>query len=96
MLAQLDIEPDPREPKLVKTIDEKTLSYKARYLRPHAMHCGPGLRPPHVIHVVVGNRLRFFAIERMCDMASGRAALVGGRDERSAFCFCDGGFVRPL
>jgi hypothetical protein len=59
-----DIEPDPREPKLVKTIDEKTLSYKAGYSRPHTRHCGPNfdLRTLLDAHVVVGNRLRFFSI----------------------------------
>ncbi|KAK9357611.1 selenium-binding protein [Lipomyces starkeyi] len=36
-----DIGPDPRNPKLVKTIDGKTLSKKASYSRPHTIHCGP-------------------------------------------------------
>jgi methanethiol oxidase len=37
----LDVGPDPRKPKLIKTIDGKTLSKKAGYSRPHTTHCGP-------------------------------------------------------
>jgi hypothetical protein len=42
------VESSDREPKLVKTIDEKILSYKAGHSHPHTTHCGPELRPPHV------------------------------------------------
>src|SRR5207237_4412579 len=34
-------EPDPGQPRLVKTIDSKKLSAKAGYSRPHTLHCGP-------------------------------------------------------
>ncbi len=37
----LDTSPDPRQPKLVKTIDAEELSNKAGYSRPHTIHCGP-------------------------------------------------------
>ena len=37
----LDTEPDPRGPRLVKTISAKELSDKAGYSRPHTLHCGP-------------------------------------------------------
>ena len=37
----LDTQPDPRNPRLVKTINGKELSAKAGYSRPHTMHCGP-------------------------------------------------------
>jgi selenium-binding protein 1 len=37
----LDTGPDPRAPRLVKTIDGKELSAKAGYSRPHTLHCGP-------------------------------------------------------
>jgi selenium-binding protein 1 len=37
----LDTQPDPRSPRLVKTITGKELSAKAGYSRPHTMHCGP-------------------------------------------------------
>jgi selenium-binding protein 1 len=37
----LDTEPDPRSPRLVKTVSAKELSDKAGYSRPHTMHCGP-------------------------------------------------------
>lgn len=37
----IDIEPDPRAPKLVKTIEKNELSEKAGYSRPHTVHCGP-------------------------------------------------------
>ena len=37
----LDTGPDPRQPKLVKTIDATQLSDKAGYSRPHTLHCGP-------------------------------------------------------
>ncbi|KAK9427353.1 selenium-binding protein [Lipomyces doorenjongii] len=36
-----DVGSDPRNPKLVKTIDSKTLSKMASYSRPHTTHCGP-------------------------------------------------------
>ena len=36
-----DTQPDPRSPRLVKTIDAKELAAKAGYSRPHTLHCGP-------------------------------------------------------
>ena len=38
----LDTKPDPRQPKLVHTIEAKELAEKAGYSRPHTIHCGPG------------------------------------------------------
>ena len=37
----LDTGPNPRQPKLVKTISAEELSRKAGYSRPHTLHCGP-------------------------------------------------------
>jgi selenium-binding protein 1 len=37
----LDTQPDPRAPRLVKTISAAELSEKAGYSRPHTLHCGP-------------------------------------------------------
>ncbi len=37
----LDTQPDPRNPRLVKTIDGATLAAKAGYAAPHTVHCGP-------------------------------------------------------
>ncbi|EOD45411.1 putative selenium-binding protein [Neofusicoccum parvum UCRNP2] len=36
-----DVQPDPRSPKLVKTIAAAELSSAAGYSRPHTVHCGP-------------------------------------------------------
>ncbi len=36
-----DTQPDPRSPRLHKTIDAKELASKAGYSRPHTLHCGP-------------------------------------------------------
>jgi selenium-binding protein 1 len=36
-----DTQPDPREPRLVKTIEAQELAEKAGYSRPHTLHCGP-------------------------------------------------------
>jgi methanethiol oxidase len=36
-----DTHPDPRQPKLVKTITAAELADKAGYSRPHTLHCGP-------------------------------------------------------
>src|SRR3954464_14800233 len=36
-----DIKPDPRAPRLVKTIEPEQLHKKAGYSRPHTVHCGP-------------------------------------------------------
>ena len=36
-----DTHPDPREPKLVRTISAAELADKAGYSRPHTLHCGP-------------------------------------------------------
>jgi methanethiol oxidase len=38
----LDTKPDPRQPKLVRTIEADELAAKAGYSRPHTVHCGPG------------------------------------------------------
>ncbi|KXL48984.1 hypothetical protein M433DRAFT_152088 [Acidomyces richmondensis BFW] len=37
----IDTRPDPRKPKIIKTITSKELSDKAGYSRPHTIHCGP-------------------------------------------------------
>jgi selenium-binding protein 1 len=37
----LDTKPDPRNPRLVRTIDAKEIAAKAGYSRPHTVHCGP-------------------------------------------------------
>lgn len=36
-----DTHPDPRSPRLHKTIDAAELASKAGYSRPHTLHCGP-------------------------------------------------------
>ncbi|KAA8968267.1 selenium-binding protein SBP56-related protein [Mycobacterium sp.] len=36
-----DTQPDPRKPRLVKTISGAALAAKAGYSRPHTVHCGP-------------------------------------------------------
>ena len=38
----LDTKPDPRQPRLVRTIEADELARKAGYSRPHTIHCGPG------------------------------------------------------
>jgi selenium-binding protein 1 len=38
----LDTRPDPRNPKVVRTIEAEELASKAGYSRPHTIHCGPG------------------------------------------------------
>src|SRR5678815_4507277 len=38
----LDTKPDPRNPKVVHTIEADELAAKAGYSRPHTVHCGPG------------------------------------------------------
>lgn len=37
----LDTKPDPREPKIVKIIEPGEVMKRARYSRPHTVHCGP-------------------------------------------------------
>ncbi len=37
----LDTQPDPKQPRLVKTIEAAELANKAGYSRPHTLHCGP-------------------------------------------------------
>jgi methanethiol oxidase len=37
-----DTKPDPRSPKLVKTIEPEEIADKTGYTRPHTVHCGPG------------------------------------------------------
>jgi methanethiol oxidase len=36
-----DTQPDPRQPKLVKTIEPDEIRSKTGYSRPHTVHCGP-------------------------------------------------------
>ncbi len=38
----LDTRPDPRQPRVVRTIEADELAEKAGYSRPHTVHCGPG------------------------------------------------------
>jgi methanethiol oxidase len=38
----LDTKVDPRNPKVVHTIEAEELARKAGYSRPHTLHCGPG------------------------------------------------------
>jgi selenium-binding protein 1 len=38
----IDTKPDPRQPKLVKTITAREVADRAGYSRPHTVHCGPG------------------------------------------------------
>src|ERR671934_598404 len=38
----LDTKPDPRQPRVVRTIEPEELASKAGYSRPHTVHCGPG------------------------------------------------------
>jgi methanethiol oxidase len=38
----LDIEPDRRNPKIVKVIEPEEIAEKTGYTRPHTVHCGPG------------------------------------------------------
>lgn len=40
-LYVVDTQPDPRQPKLVKTIQPEELQGKTGYSRPHTVHCGP-------------------------------------------------------
>jgi methanethiol oxidase len=37
----LDTKPDPRNPRVVRTIEADELASKAGYSRPHTLHCGP-------------------------------------------------------
>lgn len=37
----VDTEPDPRKPKLVRTIEPEEVLRKTGYSRPHTVHCGP-------------------------------------------------------
>src|SRR5919201_790734 len=37
----VDTKPDPRQPKIVKTIEAEEIARKAGYSRPHTVHCGP-------------------------------------------------------
>jgi len=37
----VDTRPDPRNPRIVKVIEPEELAEKARYSRPHTVHCGP-------------------------------------------------------
>jgi methanethiol oxidase len=38
----LDTKPDPRNPRVVHSIEADELATKAGYSRPHTLHCGPG------------------------------------------------------
>jgi selenium-binding protein 1 len=40
-LYVLDTKPDPRRPRLVKTIEPDEIHAKSGYSRPHTVHCGP-------------------------------------------------------
>jgi selenium-binding protein 1 len=37
----IDTRPDPRSPRLVKTIEAEEIARRAGYSRPHTVHCGP-------------------------------------------------------
>ena len=37
----IDTKPDPRKPKIVKTIEPEELAKRTGYSRPHTVHCGP-------------------------------------------------------
>ena len=37
----LDTKPNPRQPRIVKTIEGETLAKKVGYAAPHTVHCGP-------------------------------------------------------
>src|SRR5581483_6625369 len=37
----LDTKPDPRQPRVVKTIEPAELAARTGYSRPHTVHCGP-------------------------------------------------------
>ncbi|HEY8644005.1 MAG TPA: selenium-binding protein SBP56-related protein, partial [Candidatus Dormibacteraeota bacterium] len=37
----IDTKPDPRAPKIVKTIEAQEIASRAGYSRPHTFHCGP-------------------------------------------------------
>ena len=37
----VDTKPDPRQPRIVKTIEPEELQAKSGYSRPHTIHCGP-------------------------------------------------------
>jgi methanethiol oxidase len=37
----IDTKPDPRSPKIVKTIEPDEIAGRAGYSRPHTIHCGP-------------------------------------------------------
>lgn len=37
----IDTKPDPRQPRIVKVIEEGELAKRAGYSRPHTVHCGP-------------------------------------------------------
>ncbi|HET9488911.1 MAG TPA: selenium-binding family protein [Methylomirabilota bacterium] len=37
----LDTQPDPRHPKVIRTIGARELAERAGYSRPHTVHCGP-------------------------------------------------------
>ena len=37
----LDTKPDPRQPRIVKTIEAETLARRTGYAAPHTVHCGP-------------------------------------------------------
>jgi methanethiol oxidase len=37
----IDTKPDPRSPKVVKTIEPEEIARRAGYSRPHTIHCGP-------------------------------------------------------
>ncbi len=40
-LYVIDTKPDPRRPKIVRTIEPEELAERTGYSRPHTVHCGP-------------------------------------------------------
>src|SRR5215208_2101596 len=40
-LYVIDTQPDPRQPRVVKTVEPAELMGKSGYSRPHTVHCGP-------------------------------------------------------
>src|SRR5215471_14533749 len=37
----IDTKPDPRQPKVIKTIEPSAVLERSGYTRPHTVHCGP-------------------------------------------------------
>jgi selenium-binding protein 1 len=73
-----DTQPDPRSPRLIKTIDGKVLSENAGYSRPHTLHCGPD-----------GVFLTCLGGPEGNDDGPGGIALLDPRDVRRVACLGD-------